>query len=286
VSSPAPARRPRLFVVCGLGRSGTTLVGALLNRSPLVEVCNEIPHLSLFPAFGELVRQYRGWAGAMQQNPYEAWRGLGPEVVERRAEDLFVAFARALKPEVPPGSARWDAAPKPEARVLCLKRPELELDADPYETLFGEGRPGYVYCIRDPVGIFASTLAVPWGAGQDPAAFALKLGRSVAAIARLAEAPPPGRVLVVNVDAAFRDTGVRESLVRRLLAFVGVPPCEAVERFVREWPPVNRSRQHYGDREFESADARDARVRELRELIERDGPLAAAVRRLLQAGAP
>ena len=271
-------------MVCGLPRSGTTLIGALLNQSPAIEVLNEIPYLSEFPGFRDLIRQYCRWCDATRESAHEAWRGMSADVVEERVEGLLRAFSRALKPFAAPGSPRWDAGEKPDAPVFCLKRPGLELWADAYEELFTERKPRYVYCLRDPVEIYGSMLSVPWGAAQTPEDFVASLGRSIARIEELARAGSPNRTFIVNVERASRNPEERQVMVQALFKFIGVEPCDRVARFVSEWPPTNRSQQYYEDRRFVEDTVREERVRRLRRLLAGDRALTSAVIRLLESG--
>ncbi len=147
---PVTKFRSSLLILCGMPRSGTSLIGALLNSSPDIEVFNEISHLSRFSAFGELIHRYREWCSTMMSHKSELWREIMPATVEDGIEQLFRTFCRTLRPIIPPSkeNERWDAGTKVSPQVSCIKSPHAEIDPSLYEEIFQNRKPKYIIDVK------------------------------------------------------------------------------------------------------------------------------------------
>jgi len=260
-------------------RSGTSLTGALLNQSDDIAVYNEVD-ISLFPALKDLMRQYRKWGEDMMASPHERWRGMTVGQIEQGAYGIFEAFCTALKPVVPDGQQRWDVLPKSRARTYCLKSPRAELESETYDSLFPTSKPKYIYCLRDPVKLYASLLSMPWGHTTMPEDFCARLRHSIDQILHLLD-ERPARAFVFNIDKASRSESVRHQLGQALFEFIGLPISEPVDRFLGEWPATNRAKDKFGNQEFLSAEDRAARSAQLLAMISADAKLSEAIPRLL-----
>lgn len=274
-----------LLIVCGLGRSGTSLIRSLLGSSRFIEICNELPHVSEFPAFYDVLQQYRKWGDRMMANPHEAWRGVTPAYIEEGVSYLFRCFCRSFRPAIEPEPRHAAGLVDGRPRLLCVKRPEAEIQAEAYEVIFQHRKPRYIYCIRNPVSVYESWLSIAWGATLQPEDFLQRLRLSVGKIIEVDGMEPSGRVFVINVQAISSDPALIRTRVKDLFCFIGVQPDAEVDRFCREWPPVNRSCQVYGSQEFLPAEERDRRLSIFQELLEREGKLKAQIEQLLKCGA-
>jgi hypothetical protein len=251
-------------------RSGTTLMGALLHKSADIQVFNEIPNPSRFPALGELVRQYQEWTTSIMARPYEAWRGVNEEVAADGVERLFHAYCSALRPVVSAEqeSERWDAGLKDAPLLNCLKTPNAELDHETYDALFTHRRPHYLYCIRDPHSVYESTLSTPWGSERTPEDFLNRLRRSLLAIERIQRASEHERVFSIDIDRVSSDGGLRRRVISSLFEHLQIDETAATRSFVSEWPGINRTKMKFTNQTFLPESEKLERLRAFSELYD------------------
>lgn len=211
--------QPRPVIVCGMPRTGTSLVGQLLKTTGLVVYPELSPESlpSLFPLVGEL----RSVLAA------DTRRGFDPALIDDRILEFVAALWAA-------GRAPRDAAGA--ERGVGLKQPGAERFGPEFRRALGPYAPRYVYTLRDPVAAYDSTLRTMgrWG-DIGPGDYADRWDRSLADAAALADAGD-----LVPFAAASSRVG-REDGVAAVLRFLDLIPTRRTEIFVGRWPDVNTS---------------------------------------------
>ena len=282
MSDPSGAVRS-LIVVCGVPRSGTSVVGALCNTSPSVEILNEIPSLSRFPALAELLEEYDRWVERTQIN--EGWKRLSPDLHAHRREGIVLNLARATAPHVPGElrHSRWDRRDHPRATTPCFKCPGAEHDMPLFEELFPVTRPTYLYCFREPRAVYESILSVPWGSEYSPEGYLDLLRRSFTVVLAQ-DSQRPGSVVLLDARRLSSDRRLRTKLFSELFRRLGLRRNWASRRFLATWPPVNRRAMHFGDTEFLDPAEKSSRLERFDALFPDDvaAELLAEVRRRAQ----
>lgn len=216
-----PITRP--IIVCGMARSGTSLLGQLLKTSPHVVVFPELSVASTTAQFDLLV-QVRNTITAQPWRPFTA-----ADIEARVVELLRRIWGAGRDPDLhdDDGQARF-----------ALKQPHAEEFAERYRAVLGEARPQWVYSLRDPVAIYDSTLRqAAWG-DIEPDAFMEQFLRSATVATALKGA---GDLLGFHVGRAAADDAYRSMRTDQLFAFLDLAPTSWTKGFVRGWPPVNTS---------------------------------------------
>lgn len=232
-----PITRP--ILVCGMARSGTSLIGQLLKTSPDIVVFPELSPASTDAQF-DLLSQVRSTIRA------QPWRPFADEDIEARVVELLRRI--------------WGAGRDPDLhddtgqRRFALKQPHAEDFASQYERVLGDARPQWVYTLRDPVAIYDSTLRqAAWG-DIEPDRFLDTFLRSTAT-ARTLEAA--GDLLVFDVSRGTHDGAYRMERTEELFAFLELAPTAAMHGFVKTWPGVNTSEaQNHGPLSSEDIEQR------------------------------
>ncbi|MGQ9836132.1 MAG: sulfotransferase [Thermoanaerobaculaceae bacterium] len=219
----------RPVVVCGLPRSGTSLVRELLNAHKRIVILDEFP-MGRMPSLMALA----GELESLLQDPLESWRGQAELRFQWRLAWLV--------------SSVWPSASRPKvlfrflessARRFGVKTPSAEGNYRELAKLFGPFLPQYVYCMRDPGGIYESLLSVPWGGHYQPEAVLAMLEASWKAVQAI-EKEGFGTVFIFDLRQAQGELKTRLRMVARLFAFLGVPLSLGVLRFCWLWPGINR----------------------------------------------
>lgn len=219
----------RPVVVCGLPRSGTSLVRELLNAHRKVVILDEFP-MARIPSFMALA----GELECLLQDPLESWRGQAQLSFQRRLAWLVSClWASASRPEV------LFRFVKARNRRFGMKTPSAELNYRDLAKLFRPFFPQYVYCMRDPVEIYESLLSVAWGVHYQPETVLAMLYESWKAVQAI-QAENLGSVFVFDVRQAREGLKMRWHNATRLFAFLEVPLSLGVVRFCWSWPEVNR----------------------------------------------
>ncbi len=132
----APVASPtRPIIVCGMARSGTSLLGEFIKTSPDVVIFPELDPAST-PAIFELLRQVGRTLG------FPSWRPFTECDVEARVVELLRNIW---------GSGRdWDVHDDTGQRRFGLKQPNAEELHEDFAAVLGEFSPQWVYAIRKP----------------------------------------------------------------------------------------------------------------------------------------
>jgi len=207
---PAEPTAPPVFpFVVGCGRSGTTLLRALLDAHPLLAVAPESHFVVALDPGGQRIGRRR-FRRALARSPWFALWDLDPAAIalERRprfadaVRATFAAYARAR------GKPRY--ADKTPHYVSHLPR---------LAARFGEAR--FVHLIRDGRDVAASLRRVPWGPPTLDGAAAVWARR--VREGRAAEgALGPGRYREVRYEALV---AAPQAVVDDLLPWLGLPPA-------------------------------------------------------------
>lgn len=244
-----------LLIICGMPRSGTTLMGELMRQCPGVDVISEPPALSRFTAFSELAVQYLAWHDEIMGAESQRWRNIDEHTAQRRMDEQLISFCYAFRPNVPGQTMGEFDGSRPrieDVETVCLKQPNAELDVLFHEQNFRTMRPKYLYCLRDPRKAYRSLLSMQWGAGTSPDAFLDVLARSLSHLGRIPDAED--RVRVINVDHFASDREARLARLPDVLRHFGLTVGIDAMKFVAEWPAVNRTKDTWDTREVAESD--------------------------------
>ena len=222
-----PDERPPV-VVCGMPRSGTTLIGKILGAGP---------DLCIFPelAPGSVDALLTVMERLRLQYLTTTWLGVRRAEVEQR---LLTFLRHACE------ASRWESEPPCPADVrFGVKHPGMEAHIERLDAVLASSAPTYVYVIRDPEATYGSVLRMPWG-DLDPAVFRDRFRESVESVLGL-QAADPERLLVIDIDA-LRGGSERREAMTAAFATIGVPMSLASRELVDGWPPVNRVPDNIG----------------------------------------
>jgi hypothetical protein len=194
----------RPIVVCGPARSGTTVIQAMLNTHPDIQVAREVP-LERLPSLKPLLAE----VAAYQEKEWTAPRTA--EVVR----GIWFAASRPMP------------VSKPDARRWGMKTPWSELDSDLWSSLM---KPLYVYAMRRGDRVFQSHIRLGWTSGS-PAKLIDRYKRSIRAFERLRAA---GSAHLVQVDLVDGPED-RRRIGEEVFAFVGEDPGEDILQLIAAW---------------------------------------------------
>jgi len=212
-------------VICGMGRSGTTLIKALVMTGADVVIYPEPRHTCLGRALDllEEVRELYGRRGP-------GWQAMG----EGRVEQILAYILR----QVLCGIAGNSDPVRCSSRLHWgVKQPNGERHFDRLEGVLGNMAPFYLYCCREPLGVYESYLVMEWG-DLVPKAFLKKLKESLETVLRMLEVAP-GRTVLLPVHLLSAEVGYRRQAVGQLFRTLGITPADRTEEFVESWPPAN-----------------------------------------------
>jgi len=223
----------QILLVCGMPRSGTTLIGALLESNEDVEVVYEPPSLATFTALPLLAKEYLAWAEGVMASPWEKWRGLSRESALATLDNFTVGLLRTLQPR--PYNPRGPDRP---TSAVCIKLPSAEKDAQYWEDLLKTRKPIYLYCVREPREVYASLLRMPWGCKISPQNFLDQLERSVKGIQGVSDS---SRVHFLNISHLSVNPKARMKKFEEIFSRVALTIDDKTMQFLTHWPSVNRS---------------------------------------------
>lgn len=248
---------PRPTVVCGMPRSGTSLVGQLIKSGGtgldgLVDKSKE--HVRIYPELPPSLTsaQFDLLAQVGTALRSLSWHEFSDAVIAERQMELLRSIWRTGRPmEGPPDEGH---------ERFGLKQPLAEHFYSEYRAVLGQVAPLYVYCIRPSADVYRSNLKA-MGTWRDstPALFGKRYGASLTAV----EAMVDEDVFVVDVDAVSTDAALRHQVTRALFLFLGIEFTHRTEGFVDAWPAINRSRgvpQAIDDAELERRTQRFAKA--------------------------
>lgn len=215
-------------------RSGTSLIGQFLKNSGVglsggVEPNRE--HVRIYPELhpGDVPAQFQLLEQIDAVLSQSEWQGLARELIDERLLSLLREIWRAGAPS--------SGVPDEGYERFGLKNPLAELFYDNYHSALGEQSPLWVYCVRDPLSVYESTLHAMGGFGDiEPKAFKRRFESSLAA----AEGIPAAEKRVVPVDLWAADAAERMRQARSLLNFLEVEWTSRSENFLKRWPSINR----------------------------------------------
>lgn len=234
----APIQEPsRPIVVCGMPRTGTTLIGQLVKTAGWDNVVM-FPEFApdQVPAMFDVLEQTRAVLRS------QAWRPFTDDDIEARVCELHRRIIGSGRDPEPDG----DDIGQPR---YGFKQPRAEIQHEKFAAALGPFSPQYVYTFRDPVEAYRSFV----GISQIPPSqkeWALSLDVSSQAAVDLAAS---GDLFPVDTEKWASDTAVRSALVDQLFSFLGLDPTAETKDFVTRWPGINRRKP--ADREHTAVDA-------------------------------
>lgn len=231
------------IIVCGMPRSGTTLMRELLRSTGRIAIFDEYsPQVvtGFLPFLEETKRLMH----------HDGWRKVKKREIAPRINGLMLQS--------------WKAASKPENRLtdnavrFGVKTPYAELDHARLAALLEELSPVYIYTMRNPTDVYRSILRMPWGNRRPKEAYERW-------VASLTAARGIDSLFAFDVDRS-EDVAYRQKWAKRVIpALLGELP-DSTNRFVEEWPAVNRSAGSWeGDLSDQEVNERVEKFEALRE---------------------
>jgi hypothetical protein len=233
-----PIQEPsRPIIVCGMPRTGTTLIGQLVKTAGWDNVVM-FPEFApdQVPAMFDLLEQTRAVLRS------QAWRPFTDEDIEARVCELHRRIIGSGRDPEPGG----DDIGQPR---YGFKQPRAEIQHERFAAALGPFLPQYVYTFRNPVDAYRSFV----GISQVPPThkeWANWLDESSQAATDLATR---GDLFPVNTELWASDAALRATLVYELFSFLGLEPTDETEGFTTQWPEINR--REVADREQAKAEA-------------------------------
>lgn len=225
-------RRP--LMICGMPRSGTTLIGQVMktgDRDSDGSVSDTKEHVRIYPELdpGKVAEQFALLGSLGKLLTSTTWRNFTEELISERKLELLRAIWRSGRPD--------RGAPDEGHERFGLKQPNGELFYRRYRKALGEYSPIYIYCVRTPDDVYRSNLNTmgKWG-DIGPSGFRRKYKKSLSAVAKM----EPSDVAVVDIDRLTADEATRRKAIQALFTFCDVEYTDRTERFVTDWPAVNR----------------------------------------------
>lgn len=212
------------FFIVGAGRSGTTLLQAMLTRQPRIAIPPETHFFCRFdpsihfsdPLRDDQVEQYAAWATSQ---PWWMELGLDAKALRthiddggRSAASILLWMLRTLTNECAPRLG--EKTPRHEKRLARI----LEV--------FPDAKIIHIY--RDPRDVVASLQREPWMAGQSVQRVARHVRGTLARQRAAARQLGPDRYAVIRYESLVAQP---ERELRRLCAFLGETFCEEMLRF-------------------------------------------------------
>ncbi|MEE9228692.1 MAG: hypothetical protein V3U47_06940 [Acidimicrobiia bacterium] len=216
-----PPTRP--IIVCGMARSGTSLTGELINSSEDIVL---FPEMSVHSTSSQidLLKEVRA---TLKGQP---WREFTPEEIEGRVVELLRRiWGSARDPEL------FDDEGQPR---FGLKQPHAEEWSEQFVETLGAYRPQYVYTIRDPDGIYHSTLRMSAWGDFDPDEFTDRFLASIETADGLVAA---GDMFVFDLARASEDPAYRKQKGNDLFEYLDLPMNDFTHQVLDRWPAMNRS---------------------------------------------
>lgn len=212
------------IIVCGLPRSGTTLISELLNSDPHIAIYDEFVDV-LILKLRDLTSACRG----LLSDPWQAWRNVTAPDFEQRLADMTHSAFRVL--------SRRRILSKRRVDRFGFKLPLAENRIAELDEIFGPSAAVFVYCLTDPSVNLESWARMPW-ALQSVEYFATTLSSSLDAILQLKERCP-NRVCIIPTKAISDDVALRHNVIRFLFDVLDRSIPRNVIEFASAWPKVN-----------------------------------------------
>ncbi len=206
-----------------MARSGTSLTGELVNSSPDIVL---FPEMSVHSTSSQidLLKEVRATLRA------QPWRDFTLEGIEARVVELLRRIWGAVR-----DPDQFDDEGQPR---FGLKQPHAEEWSEQFVETLGAYRPQYVYTIREPAGIYHSTLRMSAWGDFDPDEFTERFLSSIEMAGDLVAA---GDLFVFDVSRASDDTAYRKQAGNDLFDFLGLPMSDFTHQVLDRWPAMNRS---------------------------------------------
>lgn len=221
----APIGEPsRPIIVCGMPRTGTTLIGQFLKTAgwDVLVVMPEFPPMQV-PSMFDVLDQTRALFRS------QTWRPFTDDDIDARVCELFRRIIGSGRDPEPMG----DDIGQPR---FGFKQPRAEMFHDRFAEALRSYRPQYVYTFRDPDEAFSSFNAISHGA-VDPREWGQWLTASSVAASALASR---GDLFPVDVARWSGDPSLRAGVSRRMFEFLDLPYRDESRAFCESWPAVNR----------------------------------------------
>lgn len=215
----------RPVIVCGMGRSGTTLIKGILNTAGNLTVYSELKHGCL-QATLKLLDEVRD----LYRERSAGWRKTDDERAERNVSFILRHTLCGISGVTDPG--RCLAKPR-----FGFKQPNAELYFEKFEELLGSIAPWYLYCWREPIDVYESYLSMPWG-DTKPDRFKEELEASFGAAVNLL-GKVRDRAVLLPVHTLSADQEHRTRIFTEMFDRIGLDLSHRTEEFLAEWPPVN-----------------------------------------------
>jgi hypothetical protein len=220
-----PIQEPsRPIIVCGMPRTGTTLIGQLVKTAGWENVVM-FPEFApdQVPAMFDLLEQTRGVLRS------QAWRPFTDDDIEARVCELHRRIIGSGRDPEPGG----DDIGQPR---YGFKQPRAEIQHHRFAAALGPFRPQYVYTFRDAAEAYRSFVGISQVMPSSKE-WALSLDKSTQAALDLAE---NGDLFPVNTEQWASDPALRSERVVQLFSFLGLVPTDETEDFTTRWPGINR----------------------------------------------
>jgi hypothetical protein len=233
-----PIQEPsRPIVVCGMPRTGTTLIGQLVKTAGWENVVM-FPEFApdQVPAMFDVLEQTRGVLRS------QAWRPFTDEDIEARVCELHRRIIGSGRDPEPGG----DDIGQPR---YGFKQPRAEIHHDRFAAALGPFRPQYVYTFRDPVEAYRSFVGISRILPSQKE-WVLSLDVSSQAALDLAAS---GDLFPVDTEQWAADPSLRSDRVDQLFSFLDLKPTDETEAFATQWPEINRRKA--ADREQAKGEA-------------------------------
>ena len=206
-----------------MARSGTSLTGELVNSSQDIVL---FPEMSVHTTSSQidLLREVRATLRA------QPWRNFTSEGIEGRVVELLRRIWGAVRdPE------QFDDEGQPR---FGLKQPHAEEWSEQFVETLGVYRPQYVYTIRDPAGIYHSTLRMSAWGDFDADDFTDRFLSSIEVAGDLVAA---GDLFVFDLSRASSEPSYRKQAGSDLFKFLELPMNDFSHQVLDRWPAMNRS---------------------------------------------
>lgn len=204
-----------LFFIVGTGRSGTTLLQAMLGSHPRIAIPEETHFFSKFDpaiAFDDPLRedQVEAYAARCMAVPHLRESGVTESMLRARlargpndARSIFIWILRTLTPDVG-GKRLGEKTPIHERHIARI----LEL--------FPSAK--FVHVYRDPRDTVASLMGMPWARGQSVRRLARRCAQTYRTMSGWRDRLGESAVCEVRYEALVEDP---EAVLRRVCAFLG-----------------------------------------------------------------
>ncbi len=215
-----------LFFIVGTGRSGTTLLQAMLSSHPRIVIPEETHFFSKFDPvlrFDDPLRadQVEAYVRLCMSVPHLRESGISEAMLRERlgrgpndARSLFLWVMRTLAGEAGVGKRLGEKTPIHERHVERIR------------ALFPGAK--FVHIYRDPRDTVASLKRMPWAAGQSARRIARRCAQTYETMTRWRGTLGDAAVCELRYERLVEET---EGVLRRVCAFLGEPFDAAMLEF-------------------------------------------------------